>query len=379
MTAAADGATLIVQAAVASDVGCVREHNEDVVLAGDLDGDRFRTRVTAPVGPHGVLLAVCDGMGGVEGGEVAAAMAADVLWRELRLAHIGADPEVAARLLRRAVRAANQAIWGKGREIAELRGMGTTLSAAIAVGHALIVAQVGDSRVYVLRRGVLTQVTRDQSLLSAMQGAGMLDGGRRPSPLAANAILQALGVTPDAEPSLSIIALRAGDRILVCSDGLHGLVPGERIGDALAVDETLPRIAASLVTAARTAGGADNISVALLQVEAGPPAPRDDDDQPVFREFDPHEQGDAALSTTSTVVRRLASRVGIGRDPGRRIPSTGQHATIPDVIDDLAPTAPAADVVGPASARVAVRPRPWLPWALAAVIIAVAAALLATR
>lgn len=378
MTTADDAvAPVVVSAAIGTDVGCVREHNEDAAFGADLGGEPWTARASAPLGPRGMVVLVCDGMGGVAGGEVAAAQAVASTWRELRDAPLAGNPEVAARLLRRAVRAANLDVWQRGRATAGLRGMGTTMSAAVIVGDALVIAQVGDSRVYVHRRGVLTQVTRDQSLVSALQAAGMLGHGQRPTPQAAGAILQALGVTEDVEPSLSIVGLRAGDRVLVCSDGLHGLVEATTLGIVLATRVPVDQVVARLIAAAREAGGHDNITAVVIEVEAAPREPRDARDQPTFAEFDPQEEGDGALSDTSTVARRLASRIGLGRDPGRRVPSTGQHATIPNALPDLAAPAPAVDdVIGPATAQLQGRARGWQGWAwwcAAAVIVALIA------
>ena len=134
------------------------------------------------------------------------------------------DPEVFARLLRRATRVANHDVHAMARNASPAcKGMGTTVSAAgDRRRSSSIVATVGDSRAYVLRAGEIVQVTRDQSLSSALLAAGHdADDGASAQ---ARAILQALGVGDDVEPSLSIIELRRGDRVLLCSDGLHGLV-----------------------------------------------------------------------------------------------------------------------------------------------------------
>ena len=114
-------------------------------------------RATAERGP---LLVVCDGMGGVEGGEVASELAAQVIWREMKATPATRDPEVFARLLRRATRVANHDVHAMAKREPGLKGMGTTVSAAGIVGDRLVIATVGDSRAYVLRGGVLVQVTQ---------------------------------------------------------------------------------------------------------------------------------------------------------------------------------------------------------------------------
>ena len=248
----------------ASDVGQVREHNEDHLLVGSLD-DRLPVEVAEPwtvQTERGPLLVVCDGMGGVEGGEIASELAAQVLWREMKRTPATRDPEVFARLLRRAVRVANHDVHAMSRREPGLRGMGTTLSAAGVAGDRLILATIGDSRAYVLRSGALVQVTRDQSLQSALLAAGH---SPNEAASARGAILQALGVADDVEPSLSIIELRRGDRILLCSDGLHGYFQTDKEVADLCEDGDLEECAEAAVALANQRGGKDNITAVVIE------------------------------------------------------------------------------------------------------------------
>jgi serine/threonine protein phosphatase PrpC len=320
---------LEVGVAGASDVGSVREHNEDFLVVGDLDGRQILD-VTAPwfaEADRGPLMVVCDGMGGVEGGEVASELAAQVIWREMKATPATRDPEVFARLLRRATRVANHDVYAMSKREPGLRGMGTTVSAAGIVADRLVIATVGDSRAYVLRDGVIVQVTRDQSLSSALLAAGH---SPNEAANAGNAILQALGVGPDVDPSLSIIELRRGDRVLLCSDGLHGLVGDPALALLMSAPHTVHEAVMLLVTAARAAGGSDNITAVVADVggERLIP-PKHDDDLPSFREFDPQKEGDPALTSTSYVARRLAARIGLpSASAPQSIPVTGQHAVL---------------------------------------------------
>jgi PPM family protein phosphatase len=303
---------LEITVAAASDVGTVREHNEDVFLVGDLDaakllelGDAWQS--SADRGP---LFVVCDGMGGVEGGEVASDLAAQVIWREMKGTPGTRDPEVFARLLRRATRVANHDVHALSRKEPGLKGMGTTVSAAGIVGDRLICATVGDSRVYVLRSGQIIQVTQDQSLSSALLAAGH---DAEQAERAGSAILQALGVGDDVEPSLSIIDLRRGDRVLLCSDGLHGLVGDPAIRLLMSEPHTVEQSVKLLITAARAAGGLDNITAIVAEVRGERLVePLDEDDLPHFKEFDPQKEGDPALTSTSYVapMSRAGSRLG---------------------------------------------------------------------
>jgi serine/threonine protein phosphatase PrpC len=365
-------APIQVVVAGASDVGQVREHNEDHFLVGDLD-TQLPVDVAQPwqtTGDRGPLLIVCDGMGGVDGGEIASELAALVLWREMKRTPDTRDPEVFARLLRRAVRVANHDVHAMARREPGLRGMGTTVSAAGVVADRLILATVGDSRAYVLRGGALVQVTRDQSLQSALLAAGHSENE---AASAGGAILQALGVASDVEPSLSIIELRRGDRVLLCSDGLHGLVGDPALALLLAEPHSVADAVQLLIAAARAAGGSDNITALVCEVggeRLDPPS--SDNDLPSFREFDPQQEGDPALTSTSYVARRLAARIGLPTASiPPSIPVTGQHAVLRSQIGIRPPaTALAIDeeVPGPARRRLRAAGLIWWPYAAIAVI-----------
>ena len=359
-------ATLDVVVVGASHVGEVREHNEDQLLVGDLDAGA-EVEVAEPwtaASERGPLLVVCDGMGGVDGGEIASELAARVVWREMKRTSATRDPEVFARLLRRAVRVANHDVHAMPRR----PGMGTTLSAAGVVADRLVVATVGDSRAYVLRAGALVQVTRDQSLQSALLAAGHSENE---AASAGGAILQALGVGSDVEPSLSIIPLRRGDRVLLCSDGLHGLVGDPALALLLSEPHSVAEAVALLVAAAHAAGGSDNITALVCEMSGDRlAAPCDGDDLPKFREFDPQQEGDPALTSTSYVARRLAARVGIPTASiPPSIPVTGQHAVLRSQIGIRLPsTALPIEVDGPARRRLRDGDLAWWMYAAIAVI-----------
>ncbi len=364
--------------AARTDVGLLRESNEDSILVGDLDGRRLLGLVSGAVasegsGARGPLLVVCDGMGGVVGGEVASDLGIRVTWREMATSPGSLDAEVFARLLRRAVRIANAEVHDLGKRDPALRGMGTTLTAAAVAGTRLVVATVGDSRAYVLRGDQLVQVSRDQSLASALAAAGHpLDAIE-----SSGAILQALGVAPDCEPSLSIIELRQGDRVLLCSDGLYNLLGEGAIGTIVADPRGPEDATRLLVEAARAAGGTDNISAVVMEVSGDRlAAPGGQDDLPKFREFDPQREGDPALTSTSHVAKRLAARIGLASGAKElSIPATGQHM----IIRRRPPTgSPAEASPKPAPPEPLLSRLPWLPWLMVA-ILALALGTLALR
>ena len=369
-------AELAVVIAAASDVGEVREHNEDHCLVGDLDDKQKLELGSEPFrgqGSRGPLMVVCDGMGGVEGGEIAAELAAAVIWREMKGTTQTRDPEVFARLLRRATRVANHDVHAMAKREPGLRGMGTTVSAAGVVGDRLVVATVGDSRVYVLRAGSLVQVTRDQSLQSALIAAGHSPGE---AASAGGAILQALGVGEDVEPSLSMTELREGDRVLMCSDGLHGLVGDPALAVLLSEPHEVAQSVKLLVAAARAAGGSDNITAIVCEVRGTRfIPPRDEDDLPSFKEFDPQREGDTALTETSYVARRLAAKIGIPQASiPPSLPVTGQHAVLRSQIGIKPPPIDPAAEPDEGPARKRLQSGSWLWWLVPLIVVAVAVA-----
>lgn len=365
-------ARLELTVAAASDVGAVREHNEDYFLVGDLDTGEL-VDITEPFlaeVDRGLLFVVCDGMGGVQGGEVASELACKSIWREMKGTPGTRDPEVFARLLRRATRVANHDVHAMGKKESGLKGMGTTVSAAAIVGNRLVTATVGDSRAYVLRSGEIIQVTRDQSLSSALLAAGH---DPEQAERAGSAILQALGVGDDVEPSMSIVELRRGDRVLLCSDGLHGLVSDPAIRILMSEPHTVPTAVALLVTAARSAGGTDNITAIVAHVAGDRlEAPQDEEDLPKFREFDPQKEGDPALTSTSYVARRLAARIGLSTSSiPPSIPVTGQHAILRSRVGIRVPSTalPLEDVDGPARERLGLGGVAWWWYVLAGIVL----------
>lgn len=260
-----------------TDVGLVREHNEDNFLAADVTGGLRSTDPPQPmrfaVGDKGALFLVCDGMGGAAAGEVASQMAVDAIFDALA----AADPQPRdgfARLLRHAVQQANERIYIQSRDNQSERGMGTTCTVAGLVDGTLVVAQIGDSRCYVLRDGKLAQVTKDQSLAWQLIEAGAMTADEAKAFEHANIILQALGVQERVEVVLSQVALRRGDVALLCSDGLHGPVTDEEILAVLIAESDLQKAAEDLIQKALDRDGPDNITVVLARFEGeGLPLP----------------------------------------------------------------------------------------------------------
>ncbi|MDB4969601.1 MAG: serine/threonine phosphatase PrpC, regulation of stationary phase [Myxococcales bacterium] len=265
-----------------TDVGLIREHNEDSFVMVRLeDGAREPEKLAShTLGPRGTLLVVCDGMGGAAAGEVASGMAIDALAVTMldgteALAPDGVvDDEKThlARKLRAAAREANGQIFREARENLTRSGMGTTMTAAHLWGGAALIAQVGDSRAYVWRQGAFTQVTRDQSLVNQLLETGQITVEQAKFFEHSNVILQALGVQEEVEVQLSKVELCKGDRMMMCSDGLVGVVSDEEIAAVVGSIDDPSEAARILIEMANGAGGPDNITVIVVHVD-GPGLP----------------------------------------------------------------------------------------------------------
>jgi serine/threonine protein phosphatase PrpC len=259
-----------------TDVGQVREHNEDSFLVVRLD-DNVRELPALrrhELGQKGTLLCVCDGMGGAAAGEVASSMAVDVIGKTLLGDAPVPPPEgvvddaksALARQLRQAAREANAQIFKEARENLARSGMGTTMTAVLLRDGNAIIAQVGDSRAYVWRRGAFTQMTRDQSLVNQLLETGHITEEQAKFFEHSNVILQALGVQEEVEVQLSQVPLRRGDRLMVCSDGLVGVVADEEIGAVVGSQDDPEEASRLLCEMANAAGGPDNITCIVVHL-----------------------------------------------------------------------------------------------------------------
>jgi PPM family protein phosphatase len=244
-----------IAAHVLSDVGCVRDLNEDrgrVVQPGD-DDERAR---------RGVLAIVADGMGGHSAGEVASTIAVDAVHRS----YYDSTGAPGAALVA-ALEAANTAIFTSASAEKKLAGMGTTCVAlALCDGHAHA-ASVGDSRIYLLRDGRLYQMTADDSAVNELVTRGLLTREEARHHADRNVILRALGTHEEVQVGRwdQPLPLRPGDAFVLCSDGLTDLVQDDEIAGAVTVGHGADACRA-LVDLARARGGHDNITVALLRV-----------------------------------------------------------------------------------------------------------------
>jgi len=257
---------ITVQVAASTDVGSVREHNEDCFILADLTTGKRDARAIRRVGPAGILFGVCDGMGGAAAGEVASLITVEILVKRMAKTPSYSSLDRFAGSLSSAVIEAGEAIRRNVQVNPSRKGMGTTCTAVAVRGDTLFVGQVGDSRAYVFRSGVLTQITKDQSLVGQLIELGQLNPEEAENFGASNVILQAVGSTKDLCVELTSLRLQRGDRVLVCSDGLHGLVPDDAIASVLA-HRSVDAASKRLIELANLAGGKDNITVVVVEFE----------------------------------------------------------------------------------------------------------------
>ena len=253
---------LHITSAAASDTGLRRKANEDAFCAR----------------PDLGLFMVADGMGGHAAGEVASKLAVDVVCSFIEDTR-NADPNqtwpfpydaelsLDGNRLKAAFRLANRRIAMAMEEDEALKGMATTAAAVLSGSNAPVVAHVGDSRVYRWRDGTLEQVTQDHSWVGEQVRAGVLsDDDARRHPWR-NVVTRALSGGDDPDVEIHELELTPGDRLLICSDGLSGVVSPEQLQEIVGSSDSLDDMCRALIDAANVAGGPDNITVTMLKVD----------------------------------------------------------------------------------------------------------------
>ena len=262
-----------------SDVGRAREHNEDAFAVADLSTGSITLTPevrTYPVGGRGLLFMVADGMGGAAAGELASAMAVDVVLDELKSRWTTAprqDGETFATGLRASTETANMRIHRFASDHPEHRGMGTTATIAGLLGDTLYLVQVGDSRAYLVREGVAWQITKDQSLMQKLIEAGEITVEEAEQSERRNIILQALGPEAVIRTDLTHQRICRGDTLVLCSDGLSGQMRIDDIARAIADEKALDKAVDRLIDLANANGGPDNITVVAARFDGDGLAP----------------------------------------------------------------------------------------------------------
>lgn len=257
MSVRADESPLVIDIEARTDVGCVREANEDSFSVIDEPAVEL-------LGARGRMVLVADGMGGALGGETASSIVTHVVPD----AYFHGSNEISiADALASAVQMANAEVFAQAGESSELRGMGSTCTAAVVHDDALWYAHVGDSRLYLVREGEIEQLTVDHSKVAQLVADNRLHPDDVASHPERSVLLRSIGprATVEVDVAPEPIPLRAGDRLLLCSDGLTGHVSDGEIRD-LVSEEAPSDAVTSLIELAKVRGGDDNITVAVLRV-----------------------------------------------------------------------------------------------------------------
>jgi protein phosphatase len=283
-----------------TDVGRTREHNEDAFIVAELrsDGAMPLTDHETEVSTKGALFMVADGMGGAAAGELASQMAIDVVLSELQGSWRQAskdDPQAFAGALRAAAEVANARIHAYAAAHPENRGMGSTATIAGLLNDTLYLAQVGDSRGYLVRDGVARQITRDQSLVQRLVEAGELTAEQAEMSDRRNIILQALGPDASVKIDLTHQQVKRGDVLILCSDGLSGQVRVDDIGRVVRTESDLVGVCSRLIDLANEAGGPDNITVVAARFDGDGLVTASSDDEVAHRVFQLDTESRATL------------------------------------------------------------------------------------
>lgn len=247
-----------------TDVGRQRPGNEDAFLVADLTEEGgFTVNASGHCSDEGAsLLVVADGMGGAAAGEIASSMAVATL-REV-LTGTPVEQNIGEQL-KRAAETANESIWTRAQQDGSLRGMGSTLTVALVRDGIAYIAQVGDSRAYLIRGERIRQLTKDQSLVQLLIDMGDITPEQAAHHPRKNVILQALGASPTVKAELTTVELCRDDRLILCSDGLSNMVEPTEMQGAVAQAPDPETACRQLVELANGRGGEDNITVIVAR------------------------------------------------------------------------------------------------------------------
>ncbi len=234
-----------------TDIGRKRKINQDCLFVSE-----------NPIGNLPNVFIVADGMGGHNAGDYASKVTVETMVEKIA----GSFEKNPVRILEKAIEAANSLIYQKANENPELEGMGTTVVAATCLGQFLQVANVGDSRLYVVSGREITQITRDHSLVEEMVRMGGIARAEARNHPDKNIITRAVGVADTVDVDFFTVELKDGDFVLLCSDGLTNMIEDEEICSILGGEGNIEEKARELVKAANQNGGRDNITVVVLQM-----------------------------------------------------------------------------------------------------------------
>jgi protein phosphatase len=242
----------------ASHIGLKRKENQD--------SHAYYSPENGSAHKKGILLAIADGMGGHSGGSIASKIAIDTLMEEYYKDYYGGILES----LEKAFLKANDKITATGQENIELKGLGSTMTAVVFQGEKIYYAHVGDSRGYTIYDNKISQFTEDHSYVASLVKAGVITEEEAETHPEKNIITRAIGIGPDLKVDVAMINqnVKKGQYVLLCCDGLHGLVPNEEISNAVYEYKKPDVICERLINKANENGGPDNITVMVARVDS---------------------------------------------------------------------------------------------------------------
>lgn len=246
---------MTVRVRAATDLGLKRTINEDRLATWPPDG---------AAGERGILLVIADGMGGASGGEIASQLTIDSV-----VQHYKDSADGILEALKSSLETANHVVHEQSRTSPDLRGMGTTCTAVVVSGGTMYFAHVGDSRAYLVRKGTIRQLTQDHSLVAQLVQTHQLTPEEARVDPRRNVVTRSIGVSPQVEVDAAALddTLAPGDTLVLCTDGLHGLVTDEEIARG-ASQPDLDRCCRSLIELAKLNGGHDNITLIVARIDA---------------------------------------------------------------------------------------------------------------
>ena len=235
-----------------TDRGLVRQHNEDALAYGSFDD-----------GVNWSL--VCDGMGGIHGGRIASSIATDMISEKIKKCYSKAMPVSSLEnLLLSAIATANVAVYDRGSVDDDLRGMGTTVVAAVVKNNEACIAHVGDSRAYKISNGSIEQITKDHSLVQEMLDKGQITREEFETTPIKNIITRALGIGEEVDIDFDFVCINEDEALILCSDGLSGLVSDRDILETY-LNNDFESLADRYIDLANANGGRDNITVVVMK------------------------------------------------------------------------------------------------------------------
>lgn len=306
-----DGNLIVTTIAGITDIGLVRTNNEDCLLISDPYTGQYlgdHSQYAFPPEHNRLLIAVSDGMGGAEGGEIASKLTVYLMQSEL--------PRLSRRLspqsrLAAAIEEANSIVRQERKTDPRLHAMGATITAVLIERNVAYIAEIGDSRAYILRNGRIKQLTTDQTMIQVMLDSGMITPQAAATSNNRNVLLQAVGIQEHLQIAVNSIELKRHDLLLLCSDGLSGKITAEEMLAIIKHYNDLATAANEMVLLAKQRGGEDNISVILAHIDGD--GLRPNTQEPLSRairvlsRFDPEQEAQprAKLLTRSATMEDL--------------------------------------------------------------------------